>query len=219
MMDNETTHALSLLQEPEYEPKEHVDNTEYDAEHTDRFTVNSRTMDMSSDQDYQHYEMNMATMIQLGKWFDHLKANGVYDNTKIILVSDHARNLNQFNELKLNEDGTDYDLEYYTPLLMVKDFNSSGFTTSDEFMTNGDVPTIATSGAIDNAINPFTGKAITSTEKTAHDQYVIVSEAYDVGTNNGTQFFPSDWLAVHDDVWNKENWKVAAKNSTSPTDN
>ncbi len=30
----------------------------------------------------------------------------------------------------------------YYPLLMVKDFRSTEFTTSDEFMTNADVPTL-----------------------------------------------------------------------------
>lgn len=34
-------------------------------------------------------------------------------------------------------------MEYFTPLLMVKDFNSTGFNASDEFMTNADIPTIA----------------------------------------------------------------------------
>ena len=197
MMNNETTHALSLLQEPEYEPKESVNNTEYDENNVNRFDLNDKKMDMSSDQDYEHYEMNMASLIQLGNWFDYLRANGVYDNTKIIIVSDHGRNLGQFDELKMNTGNDNYDLEYYTPLLMVKDFNSTGFKTSDEFMTNGDVPTIATSGAIENAINPFTGKQINADDKTAHDQYVIVSEECDVSTNNGTQFIPADWLSVH----------------------
>ena len=36
---------------------------------------------------------------------------------------------------------TIYDAEYYYPLLLVKDFNSNKFSTSEELMTNGDVPT------------------------------------------------------------------------------
>ena len=66
-----------------------------------------------------HYQTNMAAMLQLGKWFDYMRENGVYDNTRIILVSDHGKDLNQDNSFKL-ADGTDKALYY--PLLMVKDF-------------------------------------------------------------------------------------------------
>lgn len=90
------------------------------------------------------YETNMASIIQLGNWFDYLREIGVWDNTKIILASDHAFETYQLNDLILNDTGTvTNDMEYFTPLLMVKDFNSTGFNASDEFMTNADIPTIA----------------------------------------------------------------------------
>ena len=213
MMTNDITHEPMMLQEPEYTPSNSVDNTEYEENNKDRFTLNGKTLKMETEQQVIHYQTNMATMIQLGKWFDYMRENGVYDNTRIILVSDHGRLLEHSDELML-EDGM--DLAYYYPLLMVKDFNSSGFVTSDEFMTNGDVPTLATGGIIDNPVNPFTGKLINADEKTAHDQYIIASFAWDVNTNNGNKFLPSKWYAVHDSLWNKENWKVVQESDILP---
>ena len=62
-----------------------------------------------------------------------------------------------------------YDTEFYYPLLMIKDFNAKEFSTSEEFMTNADVPTYAVKDVIPNPINPFTGKLIGNDEKYAHD--------------------------------------------------
>ena len=90
---------------------------------------------------------------------------------------------------------------------MVKDFGAEGFETSQEFMTNADVPVLAFDGLIDDPVNPFTGKLITDDEKYAHDQLIILSNEFDIATNNGTAFLPSGWVSVKEDIWNKDNWK------------
>ena len=212
-MTNDTTHEPMLLQEPDYEPAQYVDNTEYEKNHSGRFTLNGRTLKMETEKQMIHYQTNMAAMLQLGKWFDYMRENGVYDNTRIILVSDHGKDLNQDNSFKL-ADGTDKALYY--PLLMVKDFDSKGFVTSEEFMTNGDVPTLAAEEIIENPVNPFTGKKIDSSEKTAHDQYIINSDEWETGINNGKTFLPSKWYSVHDDIWNQDNWKKVADKAVLP---
>ena len=201
-LNNNTTHEPMLLQTPDYIPAASVDNTEYDALHADRFTANGKTMKMDNANQMTHYHANMAAMLQLGNWFDYLRENGVYDNTRIILVSDHGRALYHFDELAVPGD----DIECYYPLLMVKDFGSKGFTTSKEFMTNADVPTLAMDQLIENPANPFTGKTINMDEKFAHEQMVILSVAWEVEINNGNTFLPSTWASVKDDVWNKNNW-------------
>lgn len=216
MMTNDLTHEPMLLSEPEYEPKDKVDNTEYYSKNTERFTLNGRTLKMETDQQIIHYQANMAAMIQLGKWFDYLRENNVYDNTKIILVSDHGRVLNHFDDFML-EGGIDGALFY--PLLMVKDFNSEGFTISEDFMTNADVPSIATNGVIDNPTNPFTGADLSDTyEKVAHNQYVICSSIWEITINNGNKFLPGRWYSVHDDMRDPSNWKIVAENSDSPSE-
>ena len=104
-----------------------------------------------------HYQVNMATFIKLGEWFDYLRDNNLYDNTRIILVADHGWNLNQFENLTL-ENG--HSIDQVNPLLMVKDFDAKGFTTDDKLMTNADVPALAMDGLIKNMTNPYTGNKI-----------------------------------------------------------
>lgn len=207
MMSNNLTHEPMILQEPEYIPSFYVDNTEYDAAHTDRYTVDGRTMRMEEIDHYTHYQTNMATMLLLGDWFDYLRENNVYDNTKIILVSDHG--FDAYHQDIFNYEGK-FCMERYFPLLLVKDFNSTGFTTSDEFMTNADVATLATSDVIENPVNPFTGNPINSNDKTAHKQYVTLSMEWDTTTNNGTTFLPDKWCTVENDIWDQNNWKIVS---------
>ena len=224
MMSNDTTHEWSLLQEPDYTPDAHIDNTDYDSSHKERFTVNGRELPMDTVYHYMSYQSNMAAMIKLGNWFDYLKEAGVYDNTRIILVSDHGFSLAQFPELILDDSVYQQDnmqvrvddAEFYYPLLMVKDFNSTEFTVSDEFMTNADVPTLAVSGVLENPINPMTGKPISNEDKFSHEQYVIASSEYDTSKNNGTTYFPAKWYTVHDSIWNKDNWTLVAENEVLP---
>ena len=212
LLTNDTTHEPMLLQEPDYSPQLHVDNTEYESSHADRFTLDGRTLRMENAMHYSHYQSNMAALIQLGNWFDWMRQNGVYDNTRIILASDHGRELRQMDDLIL-EDGT--DVERYYPLLMVKDFGSTAFTTSDEFMTNADVPTLAMKDLIENPVNPFTGAPINS-EKKKGTLYVFGSDAWSTSKNNGNTFWAGKWYSVHDSMLNRDNWKDAGENRTLP---
>ncbi len=213
LMTNDATHEVMMLQEPDYVPAPYVDNTEFEAHNQERFTLDGRTINMIGDDQAAHYQSNMGVMLQLGKWFDFMRANGVYDNTRIILVSDHGYPLEN-EEIFLLEDGT--DAAQFYPLLMVKDFGSREFTTSEEFMTNGDVPALAMEDIIEEPINPFTGKVIDSSEKTAHEQYIISSGAWDISMNSGRTFLPAKWYSVHDSIWERDNWNVAAEDSVFP---
>lgn len=213
-MVNETTHNEMLLQKPEYEPAVTVDNTEYKDLQLQR-VLDGRVMKLEDIKQVVHYHINMATMIQLGKYFDFMRKEGVYDNTRIILVADHGYDLYSFDELSLDDGRC---ASFFYPLLMVKDFGSTQFITSDEFMTNADVPTLATDGIIERPVNPFTGKIINADEKTAHPQYIIDSDAWDISKNNGNIFPPARWYSVHDNIWDKSNWKLAAENAAL-TDN
>ena len=208
IMSNDTTHDPMLLQEPEYTPNAILDNREYDEENTERFTVDGKTLNMTTAFQMSHYHTNMAAMIQLGKWFDYLRENSIYDNTRIILVSDHGRDLANINELIFNMESGSIDVELYFPLLMVKDFDSEEFVTSHEFMTNADVPTLAVTGLINDPRNPFTGKPINNSEKTAHEQFIILSDELKTYVNNGETFLPARWASVKDNLWEESNWTL-----------
>ncbi len=204
---NNLTHEPMLLQEPDYLPAQNVDNTEFDEANKDRFTLNGESIAMDNANQLKHYQTNMAAMIKLGEWFDTLREKGVYNNTRIILVSDHGRDLGHSEDLQVEG----WDTTFFFPLLMVKDFDAKGFTVSDEFMTNADVPTLATQGLIENPVNPFTGKEINMNEKTAHDQYIILSQDHSVTQNNGTTFLPASWAKIKDNFWDRSQWKFYHK--------
>lgn len=208
MMSNDTTHDVMMLQEPDYIPVNSVDNTEYEQENSNRFILNGAKLNMDTEGQVSHYQCNMAAMLQLADWMDYLKENDVYDNTRIIIVADHGFGLHQIDSLDLGDGIEEHlDTEYYYPLLMIKDFNSKEFTTSDEFMTNGDVPTYAMEDLIDNPTNPFTGKLINNEAKN-RKQYILASSEFDVIKNNGNQYLPGQWLSVHDNRLDKNNWEI-----------
>ena len=205
-MTFQITHNPTLLRAPDYTPALSIDNTQYDRENADRFLLDGQKLIMEKPAQMKHYHVNMASFLQIGQWLDTLRENGVYDNTRIILVSDHGYNLNQISELIIKKDSHINDVSHYFPLLMIKDFESTEFATSDQFMTIADVPTLATDGLIESPVNPFTGKPITSHDKQSHDQLIMISRDWDVGVNNGKTFLPCQWASVHDDLWNPENW-------------
>jgi arylsulfatase A-like enzyme len=162
------------------------------------------SMELLTQYQTEHYHINVAALTQLAEWFEYLRDNDCWDNTRIILVSDHGRNLGQFDYMKLSNG---IDVESYNPLLMVKDFGTTQYTVSEEFMTNADVPSLALSGIVENPINPYTGNPITTDAKES-DLYVTTSENYDVLVNNGNVFDTSDgeWYKVGDNIFDEENW-------------
>ena len=198
-------HEPVVLQMPDYVPKKDVNNEAYDD--ISRFTLNGRTVKANDDPNPYHYHVNMATYLTLGEWFDYLKENGVYDNTRIILVADHGRDLGQFEDLIM--DNGKLDVQHVNPILLVKDFNSKGeLKTDNTFMTNADTPSIAMEGIIDDPVNPFTGKKIDTSEKTKHPQLVTMSQITSTADNNGNVFltYDADWYSVHDNIFDEDNW-------------
>ena len=212
-MNNELTHEPMMLQEPEYIPVDNVDNTKYYLNKAERFSVREKTLIMENENQITHYQTNMCALLQLGKWFDYLREQDVYDNTRIIIVSDHGHGLFQHADL-IHGDIWDYykNVEAYFPLLLVKDFGSRTFVESTEFMTNADVPFLTTQGIIESPQNPFTEKEFNSNEKKEHAQYIIMSEEWSVDDNNGNTFLPSRWASVSNGLWNKEAWEFIEKN-------
>ena len=205
----DTCHDSEFLKEPEYEPADIVDNTKFDKSQKGqaRFLVKGQMMWMRDAKDFRNYQCNVATLRELGNYFNYLKEIGCYDNTRIIVVADHGYYIENFPDLIQYDIGAQLDGEAFAPLLLVKDFNSRGdLKTSEEFMTNADTPYLATKDVVENPTNPFTGKAITDEGK-KNGITVFHSEYWKVHYNNGTAYKPGDWYTVKDSIWKKENWK------------
>ncbi len=221
-MLNNATHEPMLLDEANnYTVPKHdkakgyaLDNTQYDQKYQERFILDdgidpTKTLNVNDVSTMQHYQTNMASLLRIGEWLEYLKEIGVYDNTRIIIASDHGTELGNLNQMDF---GVSFNGGYYFPLLLVKDFGASGDLQTDHtFMTNADLPTLATEGVIANPTNPFTGKAINNAEKTAHPQYIIRSAEWSIYLNNGRQFKSAKWASIDStksdvNIWNTSCW-------------
>ena len=194
-IDNLSTHSPMLLDEPDYSVSFSVDNTEYDRAHVDRFEVDGTVLPYDDITTLTLYEVNVGAYIDLAQWFDYLRACGVYDNTRIIIVADHG-GLMYLGPDSLSDNGL--ITSGYNPILLVKDFDAHGFTVSDEFMTNAETPYLAVSGLIEDPVNPFTGNPITSIRDMDGDIICAGSSQHTVSTNNGNTFLPGDWYRLTD---------------------
>jgi YidC/Oxa1 family membrane protein insertase len=190
---NEVTHEMVFLQYPDYVPAEKVT-----ARGSGEFS------------EIQSYHINSAFYLQFGKWLDELKKNDVYDNTRIIIVSDHGAWVNA----KLAD--TDIPIpgerrETYNPVLLVKDFHSRGeLKTDNAFMSNADVPVLALKDIIDDPVNPFTGRSLKDNPKES-ELHITINHLPmpDRHNKNTFKIQKNQWIAVHDNIFDAENWKLA----------
>jgi len=151
-----------------------------------------------------NYHVTMASILLLGKWFDYLKENDVYDNTRIIIVSDHG-----FNDFLSIENcfalPTGESLLHYSALLLFKDFNSaSSVITDNQFMTIADTSIFALKDIINNPENPFTGNRIISDK----DNGVTITSSQKKSSqfNYHYNIDKKDWLHVHTSIFEPKNW-------------
>ena len=202
MLTNDLTHNAYKVYPPNFKLGESRDTsieTNYD------FPYRSSEEDM--------FLINVCALEVLCKWWEKMKAEGVYDNTKIIIVADHGYDIEtkQFTSIfPILDDARAY--AFYNPLLLVKDFNATGdVKTSYEFMTNADVPTIAVSHLPEELRkNPFSGKILNSEEK-KDGITIISSHKHSVSEHGEYKFNYTDNEIVHvkDNIFVKENWSGA----------
>ena len=219
LLTNEMTHNVIELQEPDYTPARTVDNQAWDQMNPVRAAEDGRELDLQNAPELLkiHYHSDMAAFLLLGQWFDELRQAGVYDQTRIILVADHGCYLG-LTGIDLRDGRTNLpevwgstpeqwaDTTSYNPLLMMKDFGATGFTTQPSFMTNADTPLLAFGQILPDPVNPFTGKSITAEMKNAEEQHLIES-SWDIATNNGAFF--SDPIRITfrgRDIFSRDGW-------------
>lgn len=160
--------------------------------------------------DAGHYYTDRHAIRLMTVLFDRLRELGVYDNTRIILVSDHDYKNDPHPYLDGNINYLLYAPKPYA-LLMVKDFNASGpMLVSDRLMQGHDVPALACLGlaGIDNppAMPPDDRERVRkhtiAKANIAHhsEDYFIDLSAY---TIKGTMFDPENWSEAEDETGEK----------------
>ena len=108
--------------------------------------------------------VNIASLKQVAKWLDYLRDNDCFDNTRIIIVADHAIRINHPNFEAFKD--KNYSPEGINPLFLVKDFDSNSTLVTDySLMSNADTIYIATKDLPVDSKNPFTGKTFTQPDK------------------------------------------------------
>ena len=183
VLTNNTTHENSFLQAPDY--------------------VASLTISDYGSSPFKKemgYHINAGAIKRISEWINFLKKENVYDNTRIIIVSDHGPEPNYVTNL-----GLPFNVDQFNPLLMVKDFNASGKLITDmSFMSNADVPYLSLNGVIENPKNPFTGNSI-SIERKKDPLLILI-----YGSMHVSEFEKSrsqdNLYYVHDNIFKKENW-------------
>ncbi|MCR5105558.1 MAG: YidC/Oxa1 family membrane protein insertase [Eubacterium sp.] len=204
IINNDIAHDTMTLRLPEYEPSNQT--TEGDKDPGFRTDDEGNTFDLTTDEAQpSYYHVNMAACLQIERYLEFLKKQGVYDNTKIIVVSDHGKPLGEFPGYG-NPDIA--DMEGLSCTLMVKDFNAHGFSVSDELMSNADTPTIAMKDVIRNPVNPYTGNPISSDRK---KDGLFILKTSDFGLIPGDEYEYSyedeqKWIHVTDNVYEADNW-------------
>jgi hypothetical protein len=191
---NELTHEPAFLQAPDYVPVPVVTNR-----------------GPSKYADIINYPANAAALKRLGTWFEYLKKNGVYENTRIIICADHGADINS-GTFSYSEK-IPFNRENYNPLLLVKDFGDNfPLRTDYSFMTNADVPSIAFKSLVQNPLNPFTGNSVSDKEK--HEPlFITTSKKWMPYEHNANTFkiAANEWYTVHSDIFDAKNWQRAEK--------
>ena len=214
VLSNTSTHDITMLQEPAFVPQQTVDNTAYEAAHKVRGVSFGGHLELKTAEQMEHYQSDMAAFIQLGQWFDFLRENGLWNNTRILVVSDHGWELGLNHILTGGQEGENALAPYdgvmaYNALMMIKDFGSGDeFIVSDSFMTIADMPSEAMRGLIADPVNPFTGNPITEDAKDEEEQYVMLTD-WRIAENHGNQFTDPVRLVLKDkNVFDESNWEV-----------
>ena len=196
----ELTHEYQMLLEPDYRSGMPTEEHPYAG-------IGSYPEDPSivdSELNTQSYHVNACTILMIARYLDALKEMGVYDNTRIIIVSDHGSVIPTapfwgFQNSQMTSN--------FNPMLLVKDFNSVGEVQTDMTLrTNADTPYLATEGLGVPQINPFTGNPFTLAEDySAFDVYdgQVSDNTFDT---NVSEFTFYHHFSVRDNIFDETNW-------------
>lgn len=215
ILSNTATHDVTMLQEPAFVPQQIVDNAAYEAAHKVRTSAAGGRLELKTAEQMEHYQSDTAALIQLAQWFRFLRENGLWENTRILVVSDHGYEMGLNHILTGGNEGDNALAPYdgvmaYNALMMIKDFGSGNeFTVNNTFMTIADMPSEAMRGLIENPVNPFTGNPITEDAKNKEEEQYVMLTDWRIAENHGNQFTDPVRLVLKNKyLFDESNWEV-----------
>lgn len=172
---------------------------------SDKFECEIPTDDLNAE---KHYSVFCASLKHIGRWLDWLRENKCYDNTRIIIVSDHGYEINTGIRTST--------IESFSPLLLFKDFNSNGdIVTDDTFMTNADAIFLETDGLDEiTMVNPYTGNELIQHKESGVNVYKNQNSEWNApALAERTQFTldKKDAFHVEENALLEENWTPLLK--------
>jgi len=162
--------------------------------------------------DITPYENNRWFMLRFAKWITWMKENEVYDNTKIVVISDHGvtwgiwegnTQVNSSVNFGGNNPSGINDKKFWrlNPLLLVKDFDTKGPVRYDwRLMSNGDAPSIlfdeddqtkkdSTARTLISNFTTWEGEVLYRNRIKVHYKYEVKNNIFDL----------NNWKSLHVD--------------------
>lgn len=148
----------------------------------------------------EHLQAEVCALKSLSKWISWMKTQGIYDNTLLIIVSDHGKeDSSQLTEIWPNRN---HPLGVYG-LLLIKEFNSRGQIKTDttSLMANWDIPSIIKFQLGDSTIekkwlNPQRERCVVDgdwrRERMNKDSYIFSA----IWCIKGSMFHYSNWRQI-----------------------
>lgn len=178
-IDNDLPHEPAWMQYPDYILQAQISNKGKNRFGTEAVFI--------------HYHVNAATIRMLGEWFAWMRENGVYDNTRILITSDHGRHFKGDNKT-LDTDFDKSELAAWNALLLFKDFRENGeIRTDSSFMTVADVPSMATQGKDD--------------KDQKKDGIIVVTGLGEASDHGKYTFNYTEKYLVKDNIFKAANWE------------
>ena len=199
---NDAPHEFAFLNAPEYT-----------YEVFDKIQIINSSYEYKNDQELKAYQVNMATYKTIGNWLKYLQDNDCYNNTRIIIVSDHGWNLS----LKSFDDEILDKGSLLNTLFLVKDFDSDSELKNDsKLVMNADTLFFATKDLDISEKNPFTNKTLSKSrsEENIIELSLIQNEEWNASSLKKEYQFNLNGptYIIKDNIFKAENWTIKEEN-------
>ncbi len=147
---------------------------------------------------FQHYDLEACALHYLAHFVEMLKNLGIYDNTQIIVVSDHAGN-DGINMPTFDDD--------FRPdaLFLFKDFGAKGAIRTDKrLMANYDIATIFCANLKGGC--PNVGQNILQNYPANREIIFTIPSSWQLEHHKANEWLLKKAYKVHSDIHNAKNW-------------